>query len=87
MKKALFSALCVLVGTCSLGAPKADAMSLDDAKAEICTAAHEYRQYGATFSQSQYEVKAYANYLAVETGNPSNRYAIAEAGTDCLWNY
>ena len=86
MKKALFSALCLLVGTCSFEAP-ASAMSLSEAKREICDAAREYRQYGATHKQGMQEITSYARYLASETGNATNRYQIKEHGVGCFMGF
>ena len=60
-------------------------MTESEAFSEICDAAHMYIADGATNLQARGEVRAYADYLAPKTGNPSLRTQLAQHGINCLY--
>jgi len=65
----------------------AQAMSLAEAKVEICEAAREYKRWG-TYKQSTQEIYSYSSFLASENGfGTPGRRALQEKGMSCLMGF
>ena len=80
MKKALIS----LVALAALAVPEAKAMTEQQARNEICSAAQEYIQWGSNL-QARQEVRLYAQYLASQVGRSSLSHSLSRHGINCIY--
>ena len=80
MKKALIA----LVALTAFSVPEAKAMTEAQARAEICSAAQEYIQWGSNL-QARQEVRLYAEYLASQVGRSSLSHSLSRHGINCIY--